>query len=458
MTAIIHTAIDDDFVLSDLDTTMPDSLVTPFLIYPLQQDQDRERIIRSFREGLDYAVKQLPVLAAKICFYPSKKPQKKMASGSLDLNIRTFGPGEHRSYQQMAETAFAPYEFDRQRLLPSTAFTETVAKPVAIVQINFIPGGFIVAPGFNHILNDMKTIDMATTLICQCTKACLQGLPLPEASFNYDRQLFAACTKLCSLSKQELASELTDYRIVDSAMPPSELPSKEVDQVATKGVMYRVEGSTVHQLKNLAQPLDGVSYVSTYDCVVGILWRSITRARQMLHPCLRDKQSRFLHPVDIRYRPQQNIPENYFGNAVAVATAGPVSIPSLIGSSGLSIAASHVRKSIQQVSRDSVAAVSALGTKMAPTEGIFYRPQGLAEKDFLLSSWHSVDIAAWDWGIGPASAVRTWELPMTGCAVLFPDCQRKLESRTYDLYVMLPQDEQDLLSKDEEFRRWFHIL
>lgn len=263
MAATLHTAIGDDLVLSDLDTTMPDSLVTPFLVYPLQQDQNPQHITRSFRNGLYHAVKQLPVLAANIRFYPSRKPQKKMASGSLDLNLRTFGPGEHKSYFQMAETAFAPYEFDRQRLLQSTAFSKTDAKPVAIVQLNFIPGGFIVALGFNHIFNDMKTIDMATTLICQCIKASLQGLPVPEASFNYDRQLFAACSKLSSLSKQELASEFTDYRIIDSAVPPSRSSFGETIQVSTKGVIYRVEGSAVQQLKDLAQPLDGVPYVST---------------------------------------------------------------------------------------------------------------------------------------------------------------------------------------------------
>ena len=168
---------------------------------------------------------------------------------------------------------------------------------------------------------------------------------------------------------------------------------------------------------------------------------------------------KLFHPVDLRNRHAQGVLSNYFGNAVAVASAGPLQMADLLGPNGLSFAASSIRKSIENTSRASIASVTSLGTMIDPTEKLVFRPSGgLLEQDLMLTTWYFNNTVAYDFGVGPPSAVRTWAAPVLGFAILFPDCRRQEKSRLYDLYISLPENEQDMLSKDEELRSWFQIL
>lgn len=60
--------------------------------------------------------------------------------------------------------------------------------------------------------------------------------------------------------------------------------------------------------------------------------------------------------------------------------------------------------------------------------------------------------------LSPPSAMPTYDLPMPGRAIISPDCPQREDSGLYDVYVMLAEAQQDLLSKEEEFRRWLSIV
>lgn len=76
----------------------------------------------------------------------------------------------------------------------------------------------------------------------------------------------------------------------------------------------------------------------------------------------------------------------------------------------------------------------------------------------MFTTWYFNRTEAYDFGVGPPSAVRTWAAPVPGFFILFPDCERRQDSRVYDLFVTLPKAEQETLSKDDEMQRWFRIL
>ncbi|RAL09585.1 uncharacterized protein BO97DRAFT_407536 [Aspergillus homomorphus CBS 101889] len=458
----------DPFILSDLDLTMPDTLVTPLLIYELPSHCDVRLLVSAFQNGLNEAVQHLPSLAATISFDRGKKPLQRMTGRNLTLAVRVFETGQHKSYQELADRSFFPGEFDRRLLLPESADQDTEEKPLCIPQLNVIPGGVIMAIGFNHVPLDMASMDLAISLICRCTKASVENAettaPIP---FDYDRRPFAASQRLVSLSRQALLTEVPDYTVLDAGAATTKGSSNsnnstkvlESGGTVLQGVVYRIEGSTAQRLKISCTPLDGVAYVSTYDCLVGLLWRSVMRIRTARNPSLQDFSSRFLHPVDLRSRPGSGIPKNYFGNAVSVASAGPVPVRELIGPRGLSVAASQIRQSVESTSRASNAAVTALGATMGPTEKLQYRPPGLLQENFLVTSWGGANPTTWDFGIGPPRSVRTWMLPMPGCAIIFPDSGRRQRGseRVYELFVILPEAEQELLSRDEEMRAWFQV-
>ena len=456
-----YTAAGDEYTLSDLDMVSPDTLVTSFLVYELQPDHNFELISESLNYGLTQAVEQLPPLAAKIHFDSSRKPLKRMTRGSLKLQVRKFELGEHKSYDQLAEWSFSPYDFDRLRLLPEEAYADTNEKPLFFAQLNLIPGGLIMALGFNHVATDGGGRSLATTLICKCSKNYMEASSVPRFSFDYQRDPFAAPPELLALPRSQLIRRIEDYQIIETAPTTNNTqpPQKNGIVNVNKGLIYRIEGSAVQRLKDSCKPLNGATYVSTYDCVVGMLWKSVLRIRAELKPHLKTSESRILHPVDLRNRPGQGVSKNYFGNAVAVASAGPVQMADLLSPDGLSFAASSIRQSIENTTLASIANVTALGTMMAPTEKLLFRPSsGLLEQNLMLTTWYFNNTEAYDFGVGPPSTVRTWAAPVPGFAILFPNCRRQQKSRVYDLYVTLPEPEQDMLSKDEDLQSWFQIL
>lgn len=455
----------DGLVLSDYDCIFPKAPTMVFLLYKLPRPQDAKIIAQSLQQGLDNAVEQHPVLAAVIQFDANGKPRKQMVAGSLKLPTRFFETGQHKSYNELSRASFAPRDFDQHRLLPGTAYDHDSAKgvPVTVAQLNFIPGGIIFAVSFNHVPTDMKSIDLSVTLICKCAKACMEGQPIPQYAFDYSREPFDARPELMSLSMKQLEEQLDYYRTINPSATPAAKQngdsSTDKRPIPTKGVLYRIADPKVQQLKSSCPPPSDVPYISTYDCIVAMLWCSISRVRRAIHPELASSRSRLIHPVDLRDRDQQGLHQNYFGNAVWGASAGPVPVAGLSGSCGLSLAASAVRQSVLSSSLDLVSRVAALSAITAPSmEKIHFEMDGLVDRDFLVTSWFSVETRGWDFGLGPPQAVRTWDLPMSGCALIFPDCCQREGSRMYDVHVMLSEPQQDLLSKDKDFRRWFSIV
>ncbi|KAI1396513.1 transferase family-domain-containing protein [Hypoxylon fuscum] len=451
----------DKYTLSDLDMISPNSLVAFYLIYKLEATHDIHIVTETLQQGLKRAAEQLLLLAAKIRFDSSGKPLKRMVPGSLEAKICTFESWEHKSYDQLAAASFPPDDFDQAQLIPVEIYDNTDERPVLLVQLNFIPGGLIFGLGFNHVANDGVSMNLALTLISKCSKAYMERTSELRSSFDYQRAAFAANPAALALPKEQLSAHVRDYRIVEitGTLNDRNVPKPTRALRGVKGLIYRIEGEAVQRLKDSCSPLGGTEYISTYDCIVGMLWRSVVRVRTELNPHLKTSNSRLLHPVDLRHRPESGISEKYLGNAVAVANAGPVQVVDLLGTKGLSLAASSVRHSIENTTLASIGDAIALGTKMASTENLIFKPGGgLQEANFMLTTWYFMNTAAYDFGIGPPESVRCSPVLTAGFMLLFPDCRRQKDSRVYDLYITLSEAEHRLLKEDEEFRSWFSIL
>lgn len=278
----------------------------------------------------------------------------------------------------------------------------------------------------------------------------MNRMPAPRAIFDFPPSAFKAKADLVGLHRKQLESRVKDYMIVDSNKPPASIPAPVTP---TKTAIHRIEGTAVKRLKASCKPVNGATYLSSYDCIAGLLWRSVMRARSEIKPYIKDGSSRTLCPVDLRGR---GVSENYFGNAVTVAKCGPLPVNDLLGPNGQSLAASSIRRAIEKTSVSSLDDVVALGTMMSASERLqFMPPKGLLEEDLMLSNWHFMDTAKFDFGVGPPAAVRMPAMPVPGFAFVFPDCRQHSTSRIYDIYMTLPEDEHNLLCKNEEFRRYF---
>ena len=454
----------DEYLLSDLDVISPDTLVTSFLVYESPMEQKVQLVSESLDYGLKRAAEQLPPLAAKIHFDSAKKPQRRMTPGCLKLHERRFEDGEHKPYSQLAVGSFSPYDFDRLRLLPEEAYADAGEKAVFMAQLNRIPGGLILAMGFNHIATDGGGRSLATTMICSYSKSYLAASSPSSFGFDFNRGPLAAPPEILDLPKEQLLKSSENHQIIDT-IPTAVNGIKQAPQTVgtptlpPRGLTYRIEGSAVQKLKESCKPLNGAKYVSSYDSIIGLLWTRVLHIRAEMKPHLQTGESRLLHPIDLRSRAGSAIPKNYFGNAVTVASAGPVPMVDLLGPDGLSCAASSIQTSIEQASVASIATATALGHMLEPTEKLVFRPRGgLGEGNIMFTTWYFNHTEAYDFGVGAPSAVRTWAAPVPGFFILFPDCERRQDSRVYDLFVTLPEAEQEMLSKDDEMQRWFRIL
>ena len=80
---------------------------------------------------------------------------------------------------------------------------------VCAVQLNFIPGGAILAVSLNHIAGDGSSESLAITLICDCAKACMEGNPDsdPRPAYSFDRRPFLPSNEITAQSREQLIAD-----------------------------------------------------------------------------------------------------------------------------------------------------------------------------------------------------------------------------------------------------------
>ncbi|KAK4214354.1 transferase [Rhypophila decipiens] len=466
----------EPLVLSDLDLISPNTLVSSFLVYKLGPEHDLDLVTEALRQGLGSAAKQIPTLGARIRFEDGK-PLTQLSPGAVKLKVRHFEHHEHKSYDELAAAQFRPSEFQQGRLVPVEAYDSLLERPVLVAQLSFIPGGAILALGFNHIASDGVSRSIALSAICKASKSRMQVTSVTPShasgSFDFRRQALAAPSELLRLHKEQLVTQIKDYTVIDAgamaaAAKGAATAKAGMANMKNKTALYSIKGAALQKLKQSCIPIEGIStYLSTYDCVSALLWRCLMRARTRLRPHLLSDNTRMLHAVDLRSRFKLSnsfsLAKTYFGNAVGVAPAGPLPMSTLLSDNddGLSLAASTVRSSIlSSAAPSSILAATALGHKTLPSENIMFMPsRGIADGDFMLSGWGFMKTAEYDFGLGAPRAVTPPDVAIPGFAFMFPDCERGLggTGRTYEICLTLPAEEQDLLCQDDEFRRWFGV-
>ena len=135
---------------------------------------------------------------------------------------------------------------NRLRLLPEEAYANTNKKPIFITQLNLIPGGLILALGFNHVAIDAGGKNLATAIICEYSKAYMEAAPIPYFNFNYQRKNFAAPTELLALPKEQLIIRVENYHLIEIASIATHTQSSEKNGIVDinkgpPGPIYRIE-------------------------------------------------------------------------------------------------------------------------------------------------------------------------------------------------------------------------
>lgn len=179
--------------------------------------------------------------------------------------------------------------------------------------------------------------------------------------------------------------------------------------------------SSTETLKADASQENVGSFVSTYDAMMALLWKSITRAKMpLLNPSL-DQKVVLVHALNTRTRLDPLLPDRYLGNAVALPRVEPVTIRSVLDDGNLPRVAATVRASIKAVTPDYVARLAEWAAGLEDRRWIMIKMDSFLGMDLAGTSWQSMSAyTKHDFGLGLPSALR-WPGPaFEGYVFVFP--------------------------------------
>ncbi|KAJ5753475.1 uncharacterized protein N7511_007628 [Penicillium nucicola] len=437
------------YELSEADKRGFTKTVKVLICYELQSIADPDDVITSIVQGVRNATHQLPFMAGNLEFQKSGKLCIVVSpEDQVEVNIRRFGSTEHKPFSMLAKNSFSSTDLDLTQLLPDEAIGK---KGVCALHLNLIEGGLIMGFRMNHAVGDWASINTFLSLICQSTKAHQAGLDGPTYTPNLNRAPYNTPAPDPSLSREELLESLPMFYVMNKSdfKPPPPPP-------AFKSNIYKIKERTIQQLKSRCVPFLGdVDYVTSYDCIAALAWRSITRARLGVHPEKSSMLSRFVHPIDVRTRdPDQMTSKKYFGNAVIGCQADPVTARELVadGDKDYATTAILIRKSISKVSLSTVGHMTSLIGSLSPAETLGSLAD-FSDMDLLMNTWYSGKAENYDIGAGSVPVAARLEAA-GACAMILPDFSCGGE-RTFEIFVQLPVEELDLFEKDAEFSTYF---
>ncbi|PYH83220.1 hypothetical protein BO82DRAFT_352954 [Aspergillus uvarum CBS 121591] len=427
------------------------------VFYELQVTVDSENIAFSLLEGIRNATRQLPFLAGDLQFSEAGKLCSVTTPESeLEVNIHRFESTENESFSVLAKGSFSP-QLDLTRFLPE----EPIGKqPACKIQIGIIEGGLTLGLRLNHAAGDWTSLDTCLSLISQSTKAHLAGQAMPTYTPDLNRAAFNTPAPNPAITRADQLAKVPFFSVIEKSQFKINPPPP------CRANIYRISEPTIQQLKSECTPhLDGVDYITSYDCISALIWTAITRARLHVHPERSNAPTRFVHPIDVRTRdPDQKTSPQYFGNAVLGTLAGPLPAQELIASAddgttvrGLATAASHVRRSISRIDVSSFAAMTGLLASLTPTETLAPNAD-FGDMDLFMNTWYSGSVEKYDLGAGVMPAAVRVQAGMPGaCASILPNFSRG-GPRVFDVYVQAPVDVYEVLGRDEEFVKYFELV
>ncbi|CAJ2508800.1 Uu.00g138260.m01.CDS01 [Anthostomella pinea] len=112
---------------------------------------------------------------------------------------------------------------------------------------------------------------------------------------------------------------------------------------ALKIRMWHFPKSIMTKLKDESTAKTGDTWISTYGATMGVLWKTITRAKlPLLNPDL-DTKTILAHGLNTRAKMQPPLTDNFMGNAVALPRTEPRAIRDILADGNLTEMAAAVR-------------------------------------------------------------------------------------------------------------------
>lgn len=386
-----------------------------------------------------------------------------------------FGEAQHPSFQELAARHFPASELLPEKLLPKVVTEKMIFSPVgqdakdglmvATFQITFIKGGFILGLAMHHSLTDAPGADGFLTTWAENSMAAKNGSPFkPIDDANRDRSRLSAPKPPSAERWKQLDGKFTTLKDVGGPTPP---PPADFVIPPIVSRIWHLSSTSLEQLKADASPLrtgDRVSkaqsWISTYDAVMALFWKTMTRAKiPLLNPSMDDKSS-IIHPANARSRLDPPLPPRYLGNGCALPRAGPLAVGELIDAD-LRRLAPLVRQGIREITPQYTAEMPEWVAGLRDRRWITVNMNNFLGIDLAGTSWQGMEAyQKHDFGFGLPVALR-WPNPMfEGYVFIFPQragVKGAVPDEGLEVCVCLEEGSADRLLKDEELLKYAQV-
>ncbi|KAH3940655.1 hypothetical protein HBH98_219080 [Parastagonospora nodorum] len=457
---------EEQFVLSDMDHTMPKIYVQIVEVFKLAPATDKAKIVNNMVRGLEFTLSQFPILTGGL--------KMDAENGRLWVTKKRYSAVS--LFIQDAEDTFAPYAelnrgdfpaatFKGHKLLPKAVTEKQLFSPlgdnqednliISTFQINFIEGGLILGVAIHHNCSDGPGCDGFLTSWAQNSAAVFNGTSFETVSEDaLDRSRLSANRPEASRWK-ELDQRFPVLRDGGGPAPPPPADFK-MPELAIR--MWHFPKSKIEELKAGAMAKAGDSWISTYDAIMATLWKSITRSKlELLHPDL-GQEVVLVHAVNTRKVLDPPLSEAFMGNAVALPRTEPIRLSDLLADGNLPNLAQRVRNSIKAITQQYVAELPEWIAGLDDRRWININMNSFLGMDLAGTSWQGMNVyGKHDFGFGIARAIRFPDPQFEGYVFVYPSRAEVKENAVdegIEVCICLEKDCHDRLIRDEELLKF----
>jgi hypothetical protein len=461
---------DEEFTLSTNDYLSPAMIMNFCLYFALSDENAKNNIINSLKQGLANTLGQCRCLLGTIerNSLGDYSIMVKQAS-TVDFAVHSLDDVDYQvqtpSFAELEQASFASTTIRDQAEL-CAAITSSMpapaqSPPVLAVQVNFLRGGMAITLHFHHWAMDFVGFGSFVHQWAGNTKALVCGTPPP----GWD----PAC-----LDRSRLGSQLHNGagEAAQKDTPPAMTArSDPVQQQAVSHLLFQLNKSKAQRLKVLAQQGNSTR-VSSYDAFTAMWWRLLTRHRARTRSDTdTNAPAPFFEAVNMRPRLTPPLPPGYLGNALFLAASSSqpecsqlLSLREVIQDAPLGKIAAYIRSITASADSGSFHAAleAAAETRREQERTGPLRLRGRPPLSFKTTDWRTPDVYEADFGFGRPRVLRHLFVgaATAGAANMYIYPLRRLEDgeEVFEFAVPVEKEALEGFCADDEVTQWFDFV
>ncbi|KAF4458916.1 acyl transferase [Fusarium albosuccineum] len=454
---------EERYKLSTLDYLSTTTFTNTALFFKVEE-AEKPKVAALIREGLERSLAQVRHLVGRIeRDEDGHHSIVKRRTSTVRFVIQHLDTPEdnYPSFDEIAKADFlSPIlgDIDVLSVLPMTCGNKPEAHPdnhppMSSFKLNFIPGGLIFNMHDHHYSNGLTGFNGFVKQVAENCYAILNKTEFP--SFDplcLDRGAFGL---------------LPSDRPAAAKEPEVEAPPRahrNMQHKHSQSLMFHLPKSKYAELKKAATPSDGTR-ISTYNAVVALMWRVLSRIREPLYKPGMDYKPLWAEGVSIsKLFTNPPMPERMQGNLQIDINSADSKLPEftlaeVISEVPLSKLASYIRKMTDSVTHEMLARHIAKFDRIWNKEDLSIHVDSFPPMSILVSDWRYANYCDYDFGFASPTAFRHLfgGVPLSQAVVYSPHRGPAGDDEGMEVQVTFETEVVQQLLEDPEWTKYFEF-